>query len=224
MAGCALSERPATLRAMGTSESLRPQDAEAAARARILVAGGYLDPAEIAEALVDEFSEPESESDQEPESDEGAEFEYPRAVRITETIWRERFAEQADWPEITESDAIEEAFEELEDRHIVARADFTCCANCGHGEIQDELDEDSIGYVFFHNQSTDRAVADGQLYLYYGACEQQRAAEVGGLIVAELIAAGLPVKWSGDPGKAIVVGPIEWRRRIDAWELVYVAE
>lgn len=219
---------------MGTSESFPPQDADAAARARILVAGGYLDPAEIAEALVDEFSEPESESEPESDSnsdsesgsdsDEGAGLEYPRAVRITETVWRERFAEQAGWPETTESDAIEEAFEELEDRHIVARADFTCCANCGHGEIHDELDEDSIGYVFFHNQSTDRAVAEGQLYLYYGACEQERAAEVGGLIVAELMAAGLPVEWSGDPGKAIVVGPIEWRRRIDAWELVFVAE
>lgn len=217
---------------MGISDSIQPQDAEAAARARILVAGGYLDPAEVAEALVDEFSEPESgsesdldsESEREPDEGAGADFEYSRAVRITEAVWRERFAEQAGWPETTESDAIEEAFEELEDRHIVARADFTCCANCGHGEIQDELDEDSIGYVFFHNQSTDRAVAEGQLYLYYGACEQERAAEVGGLIVDELLAAGLPVEWSGDPAKAIVVGPIEWRRRIDAWDLVYVAE
>lgn len=200
---------------MGISESLQAPDAEAAARARILVAGGFLDPAEIAEALVDEFAE--------PESDEGAEFEYPQAVRITETVWRERFAEQAGWPETTESDAIEEAFEELEDRHVIALADFACCAGCGHREIQHQLAEDSIGYVFFHNQSTDRAVAEGQLYLYYGAREQQRAAEVGGLIVAELTAAGLPVEWSGDPGKAIVVGPIEWRRRIDAWELVYVA-
>jgi hypothetical protein len=33
-------------------------------------------------------------------------------------------------------------------------------------------------------------------------------------VVAEPAAAGLSAQWDGDPGKAIDVAPLEWRKRL----------
>lgn len=60
------------------------------------------------------------------------------------------------------------AFSDLEKQGIVARMNFTCCQTCGHAEIDDERghEETEIGYVFFHQQDTER-VADGDSSLYF---------------------------------------------------------
>lgn len=110
--------------------------------------------------------------------------------------------------------AAEAAFDELEDAGIVARENFACCARCGHGEIRAEMDEDSRGYVFFHQQRTEAAVRDGLLYLYFGAGKSHDAVHVAQEVVGRLRDEGLPVEWNGDADAAILVEPILWRKRI----------
>lgn len=181
--------------------------------ARELIAGGYMTADEVAQAVVEIHSEPD---DQPP-------IAQAQAQRIVAPLWAERLAQQAEWPERTDFDALKDAFGALERRNIVARDNFSCCTRCGHGEIHDETGPDSVGYVFFHQQATDRAVCEGRLWLYFGTCSvQQDAGEdadgpdvaVGRAVVEEIARVGLPVEWNGEGGKAILVAPIEWRKRL----------
>ena len=63
------------------------------------------------------------------------------------------------------------AFEELNANGVVARMDFSCCGTCASGEIWDERDDSRHwkGYVYFHQQDTDRLVEDGKTHIGYGA-------------------------------------------------------
>jgi hypothetical protein len=180
--------------------------AEAGELARELIAGGYLSQCSAAQELVASFSG--------EEGDLG--LVHSQARRIVAAAWQERLAEQQTWPERTDADAAEEAFAALEAQNIVARTDFTCCATCGHTEIGAEVGPDSLGYVFFHHQSTEGVVRDGRLWLYFGACgpDREQDAVVGRKITDALAAAGLPVSWNGNGLSAIVVGPITWRKRL----------
>ncbi|WP_441960102.1 DUF6891 domain-containing protein [Mycolicibacterium houstonense] len=67
------------------------------------------------------------------------------------------------------------AFEELNANGVVARADFSCCGTCASAEIGDERDDSRHwrGYIYFHNQDTDRLVEDGSTYIGYGAFEPE---------------------------------------------------
>ena len=181
---------------------------EYTAMARRLVAGGYLTRYRAAQALVDTFSE----------SGGRLRLVHNQAMRIVVAAWKARAAEQATWPERTDPDRLDEAFGALEMRGIVARPDFTCCGSCGHAEIANEVGPESLGYVFFHHQSTDAVVAQGRLWLHYGACGPRRDqdAVIGKQIVGALADAGLPVEWNGDGSSAIVVGPITWQKRLPA--------
>jgi len=182
--------------------------AEAADQARELIAGGYASQDSVAEWLVDYFSE------------QGGQLliVHAQAARIVARAWRKRLAEQETWPERTDADALEEAFALLEAQNIVARADFACCANCGHAEIGAEVGPDSLGYVFFHHQSTQQMVQDGRLMLYFGACgpDREQDAAIGRKIADALTETGLPVQWNGDANAAVQVGPLTWRKRLTA--------
>ncbi|WP_327676476.1 DUF6891 domain-containing protein [Kitasatospora sp. NBC_00458] len=187
------------------AEALR--DAEE--RARELIRCGFQEPDEIAESLVEDLD------------DQGLTAE--EAERIVAPLWRERLEEQASWPETTDVDRLEAAFDALEEQGIVAAMDFTCCASCGYAEIGGEADEDSRGFVFFHQQDTERAVSGGSLMLRYGGFQVdgesteaavRRTVGIGRAVAAALGAAGLPAEWDGSPERAIAVTPITWLNRL----------
>ncbi|MFH9348418.1 DUF6891 domain-containing protein [Kitasatospora sp. NPDC017646] len=189
---------------------------EAQERARELIRCGFQEPDEIAESLVEVLD------------DQGLTQE--EAERIVAPLWAERLAEQADWPATTDVDRLVDAFDLLEDQGIVAAMDFTCCAGCGYAEIGGEADEDSRGFVFFHQQDTEAAAAGRGLMLRYGTFRTEegsddgsgeeseeaarRTAEIGRAVVAALEAVGLPVEWNGSPRTAIRVAPLEWLNRL----------
>jgi hypothetical protein len=121
-------------------------------------------------------------------------------------------AAQATWIETTDNDRLERAFKALEDAGIVARENFTCCQTCGHAEIGDEIDawrdagRSVRGYVFFHQQDTERATEGQGLMLAYGvASEGVEAIEIGSEIVRALDGAGLAVRWDGAEGSPRII-------------------
>jgi len=174
-------------------------------RAAELIRCGFLERAEIAEALVEEFEE--------------AGLEESAAAEMVGPLWAARLAEQADWPEVTDVDRLARAFDALERQAIVAAMDFTCCSSCGFAEIGAEADENARGFVFFHQQDTERAASGGSLMLRYGAFHAggpAAAAAIGHEVVAALAAAGLRADWNGSPDSAIPVTPISWLNRLPA--------
>ncbi|KAK3192872.1 hypothetical protein K4F52_001229 [Lecanicillium sp. MT-2017a] len=133
--------------------------------------------------------------------------------------WAMQLEAQQTWPPgPTVSDKVATAFDSLERNHkILARMNCACCNSCGIAELGEDRDSDTRGYVFFHEQTTESVMDDGDLYLAYGSFSKsvRRNREVGETIVRSLRRAGLRVEWSGDEGRKILVRCGEWRRRLD---------
>src|SRR5262249_19629581 len=137
--------------------------------------------------------------------------------RLTREAVQEHRRQQSEWVGPTDCDRIDQAFADLESEGIVARQNFTCCQNCGHYEIGDEIaraEGPVDGYVFYHAQDTEGAVDGSFLFLAFGATQGGDGAveAVGRRIVAALERAGLTVDWDGTRSRRIGV-PAEWRRR-----------
>ncbi len=155
--------------------------------------------------------------------DETPALDLAAVRKLTEEELARHEAEEASWSDPTDCDRIDAAFEALESKGIVARQNFTCCQNCGHGEIWDEIkgarkSRPVAGYTFFHMQDTDRAAAGGGLYLAYGATEpgDEAGVQVGKVIVSELQAAGLKTDWDGTMNKRIAIVGLAWKKRRNA--------
>lgn len=130
-------------------------------------------------------------------------------------------AAQATWPEVTDCDRLDRAFEALNEGGIVARHDFSCCQNCGLAEIGDEIQAaldagvDVSGFTFYHTQDMDGAVGGRGLYLTYGHVDggETSGVAIGRVIVDTLRAAGLDTDWDGTFGQRIRV-TLDWQRRV----------
>ncbi|MDX6740536.1 DUF6891 domain-containing protein [Actinocorallia sp. A-T 12471] len=137
------------------------------------------------------------------------------AEDVVEAVWRERLAEQRDWPEVTDPDRILRAFAALTEAGVTARAHFTCCQGCGTAEIGDAAAPDARGYVFFHYQDTESAAANARLHLSYGsfhAADEDLA--IGHEVVAALTAEGLTPEWDGTIRKRIALTSLTWQKRL----------
>ena len=101
-----------------------------------------------------------------------------QAWKIGEEVQQELIEEEKGWPDITDCDRLDRAFEDLEQRGIVARQNFSCCGTCGAGEIWDEMQTQiengraRRGYTFYHVQDTESAADGYGLYLSYGAAHE----------------------------------------------------
>jgi hypothetical protein len=144
----------------------------------------------------------------------------PAIKRLTAELLAAHRGEQAGWESPTDCDRLDEAFAALNRQGIVARQDFSCCTNCGHIDIWDEVEKEEErrtveGYVFYHLQCTERAIESGQLLLAYGSVEQseEALARVATKVVQELRGVGLNATWPGDGRYPIVVDGLVWRRR-----------
>lgn len=173
------------------------------------VAAGFTPAAEIVTAAV-EFVSGEASPD------------VVRAYaesRVRSALQEHRDA-QSSWPERTDCDRLDAAFAKLDAIGVVARQNFSCCQNCGHGEIWDEINgraptlPAARGYVFYHCQDTESAVEGDSLFLAYGSVAESDAAavDVGHEIVQALRAEGMDPQWNGSLRARIRV-PVEWRRR-----------
>ncbi|MFE3108272.1 DUF6891 domain-containing protein [Kitasatospora indigofera] len=174
-------------------------------RVREELVGGYASRAQLAE-LAEEYL---VTKERRPVSRE-------QAQALADRLWLQRVAEQADWQGETDPERLTRAFNALEASGLTAREDFTCCRSCGQAEIGGEGGPGARGFVYFHSQCTESAAAGHGLMLLYGGFDgaTETTAAVGREIVAALDAVGLRTEWDGDPGRAITVTPLDWRRRL----------
>ncbi|MFC7883353.1 DUF6891 domain-containing protein [Streptomyces sp. NPDC057376] len=139
-----------------------------------------------------------------------------QAWQLVDRLWLERLAQQEEWgDETTDPDRLTRVFGTLDAAGVTARENFTCCRNCGMSEIGAER-EGARGFVFFHRQSTEAAAEGYGVTLHYGGFDgsEETTTAVGHEVVAAFTAAGLSTEWNGDPGRAITVTPLDWRRRL----------
>ncbi|MFC8709502.1 DUF6891 domain-containing protein [Streptomyces sp. NPDC057197] len=179
--------------------------AELEGRVREVLVGGYASRAELAE-LAEDYLVTE---DRRPVSRE-------QAQALADRMWLERVEEQAGWEGETDPERLTRAFTALEAAGITARENFTCCRSCGNAEIGAEAAPGARGFVYFHTQCTDSAAVGRGLMLLYGGFDgsEETTAAVGREVAAALEAVGLTTAWDGDPGRAIHLTALDWRRRL----------
>lgn len=170
-----------------------------------LLVGGYVTRAGLAEAAEDYLVS----GDDRPVSPE-------QARQLVDRMWLERVAEQGGWEGETDPERLTRAFEALETAGITARENFACCRSCGQSEIGDAGSPGARGFVYFHTQCTDSVAAGYGLMLLYSGFDgsPETTAAVGREVVAALAGVGLATDWDGDPGRAITVTPLDWRKRL----------
>ena len=142
------------------------------------------------------------------------------AALLTREEIEEHLKRQMTWPPCTDCDRLDAAFADLEQAGIVARQDFSCCGNCASGEIWEVMEAQAAqgiqvrGYVYYHMQDTEAAVAGGGVYLGYGSTKRDDASvlEIAREIVVTLQRHGLTVEWDGTRKKRILV-LMQWQRR-----------
>jgi hypothetical protein len=128
---------------------------------------------------------------------------------------------QATWPEVTDFDRLEAAFNDLENAGIVCRHNFSCCGSCGSAEIWNEIEaaqshrQTICGYAFYDMQGTESAVEGYGLCLNYGSVlgDEQASVEIGHQIVKAVQAHGLKADWNGSLDTRISL-QMDWKRRM----------
>ena len=178
---------------------------ELVGRLDLALAEGYTTRAGLVE-IAEEYLAPE---DDRPDLRE-------QMSALVDRMRSERVREQRAWQAETDPDRLARAFSALEDADIVARENFTCCRSCGQAEIGAEAFPGCRGFVYFHRGCTAEAVLGNGLTLYFGGFDdsERTTASVGHQVVAALEQVGLSVRWNGDPGRAIDVAPLDWRKRL----------
>ncbi|HHU67351.1 hypothetical protein [Corynebacterium sp.] len=138
---------------------------------------------------------------------------------------RRQLAELGDPP----ASRLSEAFAELETIGVIAREDFSCCTTCAHDEIRDERAKlpGARGFVYYHEQDTERLIEDRSTYLGYGTflgaesetlsnAEKQATYErvtvrlMRDEVVPVLRRHGIGVEWSGDLGARILLTDVDY--------------
>jgi hypothetical protein len=178
-------------------------------RIRREIRSGFSSAAEIAETAGESCEETDDPV-----------FVQAHARRLTRALLEAHRRDEATWPDVTDCDRVDAAFEALEADGIVCRQNFSCCQTCGSAEIADEVAAEReaggevAGYAYYHMQDTDSAVDGGGLHLAYGSVADEEAPTVAiaQRIVSALEREGLAVNWNGEVRTRIHV-PLVWRRR-----------
>lgn len=131
-------------------------------------------------------------------------------------LWNQAVAEEATWQGASTNDRIDKAFEFLDQSGIYSAQDFWCCSSCGHAAAAETMTERKTrGYVFYHEQDTDRGVEGGGLMLAFGSYEGEdpKTEAIGREICDALNRFGIPNEWNGSASSRILIQPFEWRKR-----------
>jgi hypothetical protein len=84
------------------------------------------------------------------------------ATALLAAMWDQRLAEQSSWPDTGDYGRLQQAFEHLQGKGVLARMCFSCCVRCATAEIDDERTADpdtddcyryrEWAYTDFHEQ------------------------------------------------------------------------
>lgn len=186
-----------------------PLTSETLSEIKSHVYAGFEPREQIIEIFCEELYEPGELDEAEVEAAVNAAF----AARDTEKLG---------WPQITDCDKLDRAFEAFNARGIIALQNAGYTQSDGYSDIgeayQDSPARDRImGYCFYHGQDLERAVNGDGLYLSFGPVDAKKEAEegprIGAMIVEELAKVGLSTQWNGTFSQRILVPNIDWKRR-----------
>ncbi len=130
-------------------------------------------------------------------------------------------SEEAQWPEVTDNDRLNQVFDELNRSGVLAVQNAGLDQNDSFDQLTQRYREqrDALpafeGYCFYSRTDMAQAVDGESLLLAFGDLrgEQARAVEVGRRIVEVLQQHGLQAEWPGSFSQRIEIPGIIWQRR-----------
>jgi hypothetical protein len=128
-------------------------------------------------------------------------------------------AAEASWPDTTDCDRLDEAFENLNSRGIIALHNAGYTMSDGASDVSEVLHQRGRkgirGYCFYHGQDVERAVEGAGPMIAFGDLDDDktRKVEIGRLVKQALQEAGFAVDWNGDPETRLSIPGINWKRR-----------
>jgi hypothetical protein len=169
---------------------------------------GFCEKTVILEIICEQYIDP----------DETSESDVEKAIR--EEFARKKEAE-THWPEITDCDKLDQAFEKLNDTGIIALHYAGTTQSDGLDDVTEmyyELggkDSNVTGYCFYHGQDVDGAIESGELYIAFGDIHgtDEKGVETGLHIKKTLTEAGFDVVWDGAIDQRICIRNMAWQRR-----------
>ncbi|HSJ04724.1 MAG TPA: hypothetical protein VK956_19790, partial [Verrucomicrobium sp.] len=130
---------------------------------------------------------------------------------------------EVNWPEITDCDRLDEAFAELETRHIISLQNAGYTQSDGMEDVSSAWHERGhrssgvVGYCFYHGQDLERAVMGEGLYLAFGDIngDDSKGEAVGETICSVLTKHRFKVEWDHTVKTRILVPVLDWKRRAE---------
>jgi hypothetical protein len=136
-------------------------------------------------------------------------------------VARKRAAE-ATWPEETDCDRLDRAFDALNEQGICALQCAGDTLDDGFEAVDDVIDGEDVpegryrGFCFFHSQDLDHALYGEGLLLAFGHVDSEDAADyvaVGRQVCEVLQQHGLRTRWNGSDRSRIELPAMRWQRR-----------
>ncbi len=127
---------------------------------------------------------------------------------------------EATWPQTTDCDQLDAAFETLNAHGIIALQNAGYTMSDGLTEVGEALHrrggrEGVQGYCFYHGQDLERAVEGEGLMLAFGSLDDDKTHKLQvGLRVREMLeGCGFTVQWNGDSETRLNLPGLDWKRR-----------
>jgi hypothetical protein len=161
------------------------------------------------------------------DAEDGEPFDADRVKAFAaDELARKRSAE-AQWPDETDCDRLDRAFERLRAQRICALHFPDTGYTLEHGQealtfaLEDAalLGEPHEGYCYYHGQDIERALDGAGLLLAFGSTTEDDPAgdlRTGRLVCEALALEGLQPVWDGTAERRIAVPALQWRRRTPA--------
>jgi hypothetical protein len=172
------------------------------------VRGGFEDRGRIIEIFCEEMYAP-------------GELDAAEVEAAVDKAIANRQEAKRDWPEVTDCDRLDKAFDAIGKRGIIALQNAGYTQSDGYDDFREAYHDSSdkaalVGYCFYHGQDLERAVAGGGLFLAFGPVdrgqEQPRGPEIGRVIVEELKHVGFEVVWDGTFDQRIHIPRFDWKK------------
>jgi len=156
--------------------------------------------------------------------EDGQDFDIERVKAYAATVLRDKRADEADWPPVTDCDRLDRAFDRLRAQGLCVVQFPESGYTMQHGEAavvaamnaEDAPPEGYTGCCFYHAQDIDNALNGEGLWLAFGSLESDEDEDdvrVGRLVCEALNHEGLQTEWNGTRRHRIRLPRLRWQRR-----------
>jgi len=152
--------------------------------------------------------------------DEGVYEHVERYLTLLDTELENKRTLERKWPDLTDCDRLEQAFDRLNGQGIVALHNAGFTQSEGLYEVGQELHEravdEHLGYCFYHEQDVANALDGSGLHFSFGDFDDigDQKHRVARAVMQELNSAGFAIEWDGNTQTRLYIPRFEWMKRL----------